>query len=71
MKLLRPVWAWNQKPRSSVALRGRYLAQSKKISNDQELMQSDPISCPQNKAWHISTAMSPVPTGPRLQMTGA
>ena len=23
--------------------------QSKKISNDQELIQSDPISCPQNK----------------------
>ena len=24
-------------------------AQSKKISNDQELIQSDPISCPQNQ----------------------
>ena len=24
-------------------------AQGKKISNDQELIQSDPISCPQNK----------------------
>ena len=27
----------------------RYLFQSKKISNDQELIQSDPISCPQNQ----------------------
>ena len=25
------------------------LTQSKKISNDQELIQSDPISCPQNQ----------------------
>ena len=25
------------------------LKQGKKISNDQELIQSDPISCPQNK----------------------
>ena len=25
------------------------IAQSKKISNDQELIQSDPISCPQNQ----------------------
>ena len=25
------------------------LFQSKKISNDQELIQSDPISCPQNQ----------------------
>ena len=25
------------------------LRQSKKISNDQELIQSDPISCPQNQ----------------------
>ena len=25
------------------------LVQSKKISNDQELIQSDPISCPQNQ----------------------
>ena len=27
----------------------RSLEQSKKISNDQELIQSDPISCPQNQ----------------------
>ena len=27
----------------------RYHRQSKKISNDQELIQSDPISCPQNQ----------------------
>ena len=26
-----------------------HLLQSKKISNDQELIQSDPISCPQNQ----------------------
>ena len=26
-----------------------YAYQSKKISNDQELIQSDPISCPQNQ----------------------
>ena len=26
-----------------------YSIQSKKISNDQELIQSDPISCPQNQ----------------------
>ena len=25
------------------------ISQSKKISNDQELIQSDPISCPQNQ----------------------
>ena len=25
--------------------------QSKKISNDQELIQSDPISCPQKPVW--------------------
>ena len=24
-------------------------SQSKKVSNDQELIQSDPISCPQNR----------------------
>ena len=30
--------------RNAVALR-----ESKKISNDQELIQSDPISCPQNQ----------------------
>ena len=28
---------------------GDYMLQSKKISNDQELIQSDPISCPQNQ----------------------
>ena len=31
-----------------------YFKQSKKISNDQELIQSDPTSCPQNqnlRAW--------------------
>ena len=27
----------------------QYHRQSKKISNDQELIQSDPISCPQNQ----------------------
>ena len=27
----------------------REMVQSKKISNDQELIQSDPISCPQNQ----------------------
>ena len=27
----------------------QYQCQSKKISNDQELIQSDPISCPQNQ----------------------
>ena len=27
----------------------RFASQSKKISNDQELIQSDPISCPQNQ----------------------
>ena len=27
----------------------RYVKISKKISNDQELIQSDPISCPQNQ----------------------
>ena len=26
-----------------------YILKSKKISNDQELIQSDPISCPQNQ----------------------
>ena len=29
--------------------KGVYFHQSKKISNDQELIQSDPISCPQNQ----------------------
>ena len=29
--------------------RGIKLLKSKKISNDQELIQSDPISCPQNQ----------------------
>ena len=28
--------------------------QSKKISNDQELIQSDPISCPQNQTMEIT-----------------
>ena len=28
---------------------GEETPQSKKISNDQELIQSDPISCPQNQ----------------------
>ena len=27
----------------------RFLVRSKKIGNDQELIQSDPISCPQNQ----------------------
>ena len=30
-------------------------AESKKISNDQELIQSDPISCPQNQKGNIVT----------------
>ena len=30
-------------------LDGNICAQSKKISNDQELIQSDPTSCPQNQ----------------------
>ena len=32
--------------------------QSKKISNDQELIQSDPISCPQNQVVLISSSQS-------------
>ena len=31
-----------------------HLLESKKISNDQELIQSDPISCPQNQKGEIT-----------------
>ena len=39
-----------------VDLQAREL-KSKKISNDQELIQSDPISCPQNKYSYIHISM--------------
>ena len=55
------LWVFNKHLKSiSADSRPKYLAcivsllsqrnlQSKKISNDQELIQSDPISCPQNQ----------------------
>ena len=47
-----PVSLWDTQYPEHVAVR-RYvnggLVHSKKISNDQELIQSDPISCPQNQ----------------------
>ena len=33
----------------SCTIVNRYCIKSKKISNDQELIQSDPTSCPQNQ----------------------
>ena len=35
--------------KSSMSMSSRRTLESKKISNDQELMQSDPTSCPQNQ----------------------
>ena len=39
----------NCRGRPRVALVNRLEVLSKKMSNDQELIQSDPISCPQNQ----------------------
>ena len=36
-------------PKSQNSLNFRLIVKSKKISNDQELIQSEPTSCPQNQ----------------------
>ena len=40
---------WKQRHHTKYNYTRQSIVKSKKISNDQELIQSDPISCPQNQ----------------------
>ena len=49
MKYIKACFVSAPKLRENEKREHKYYFKSKKISNDQELIQSDPISCPQNQ----------------------
>ena len=53
VKLLEPVWAWNEKPRRSAALRGQYWAKSMALKHRYVPAIPGPVGAVVTKDWCI------------------